>query len=899
MAATSNTSGLFSRPHLRIIALIGLIVPARLRADWRQEWETELRYREMLLADWDRLDWRHKLDLVRRSTSAFWDALWLQQKRLEADVFQDLRYGARMLLTHPGFTAVSVITLALGIGANTAIFTLLDKVLIRPLPVDRPAQLVRFASDPSGTSGVYSYPRYTELRDQNDVLAGLVAFFQGPFSLSDGGQTERVVGQMVSGNYFDVLGARPALGRFFLPEEDRTPGTHPVVVIGHGLWQRRFAADPAVIGQSIGINAYTYTVIGITPSEFSGTTLATVTDVYVPIAMQPRIQAGNGGMLTNPNWGWLRLIGRLKPGVARESAQTAMTALLEHLEPSRPAPPGPPGAKPKGARKGALLLMDGSRGLTDSVKDLSLPLQLLMGVVGFVLLIACANVANLLLARASARRHEISVRLAIGATPARIVRQLLTEGAILALLAGTCGLLVAYWLTGFLLGFQQQMDFVPRTLSGSIDGRVLGFTVALSLLTGLVFTLAPARQSSKTDLVAALKYEGRASVGWTRHFNLRDLLVVSQIALSLIVLIGAALFVKSLRALQAIDPGMEPAKVVTASVSLGLNGYDQARGLQFVADATERVRALAGVESVSFANIPAFSSLFWISGAAIDGYEPQPNERMAFDFNAVAPDYFRTIGTPLVSGREFTPDDRADRPRVVIVNEAAARRYWPGRDPVGRHTSRGDVIGVVRNSREKGLTVDPRPAIYLPLLQSYVPELTLHVRSALDSPSVVAALRREIHAIDPTLPLYNLSTLAGQRNGSLYTERMAAALLTIFGALALILAAVGIYGVLSYSVTERTREIGIRVTQGAQPRDLLKLVVGKGMKLTLLGSVVGTAGALALTRLIQGLLFGVGTSDPLTFTASPLVLAIVALGACWIPARRATRLSPLVALRHE
>ena len=885
-----------SRPHLRIIAIIGLIVPQRVRSDWRQEWETELRYREMLLADWDRLDWRHRLELVRRSLGAFWDALWLQQKRLEADVFQDLRYGVRMLLTHRGFTAVSVVTLALGIGANTAIFSLLDRVLIRRLPVERPGELVMFVSDDRGTAGIYSYPIYTSLRDQNAVLSGLAAYFQGPFSLSHGGATERVIGQVVSGNYFDMLGVRPALGRFFLPEEDRTPGTHPVAVIGHGLWQRRFAADPAIIGTSVTINAYDYTVIGITPAEFTGTTAATVTEVYVPIAMQPRIQPGNGAMFTNPNWGWLRLIGRLKPGLAREPAQTAMADLAAQLTPARPAAPGP---KAKGSQKGALLLVDGGRGHTERVRDLSLPLKLLMGVVGFILLIACANVTNLLLARASARRREISVRLAIGATPGRIVRQLLTEGTIIALLGGVSGLIVAYWLTGFLLGFQQQTEFVPRTLSGAIDLRVLGFTAALSLLAGILFALAPARLSSKTDLVATLKSDGHGTAGWTRRFALRDALVVGQIALSMVVLIGAVLFVKSLRSLQAIDPGMEPAKVVTASLSLGLNGYDQPRGRQCVAAVTERVSALPGVEAVSFANIPAFSSMFWISGATIDGYEPQEGERMAFDFNAVAPDYFRTIGTPLVSGREFGAHDNADAPRVIVVNEAAARRYWPGRDPVGRRTNRGEVIGVVRNSREKGMTVDPRPTIYLPLLQNYTPDLTLHVRSAMDSSSVIAAVRREIQAVDSTLPLYNVGTLAEQRDGALYTERLAAALLTLFGALALVLAAVGIYGVLSYAVTERTREMGIRLTQGAQPRDLFTLVVGKGMVLTITGTTIGVAAAFALTRLVQQLLFGVRVTDPWTYALVPLALAVVAFGACWIPARRATRLSALAALRYE
>ena len=886
----------FSRPHLRLIALIGLIVPRRVRADWRREWETELRYRELLLADWDRLDWRHKLDLVRRSTSAFWDALWLQRNRLEDDMFQDLRYGARMLLTHPGFTASAVITLALGIGANTAIFSLLDRVLFRTLPVERPQELVRVVGDGKGSAGIFSYPHYTALRDQNDMLSGLLASFQAPFSMSDGQQTERVIGEAVSGNYFEVLGVRPALGRFFLAEEDRTPGTHPVVVIGHGLWRRRFAADPGVIGQSIHINAYPYTVVGVTPSEFTGTTLGTVTDVYVPIAMQPRIQAGNGGRLTNPNWGWLRLMGRLKPGTTREQAEAGLLALGVQIMPSRPAPPG---AKAQGGSRSAFLLMDGSRGHTDRVTDLSQPLTLLMGVVGLLLLIACANVANLLLARAAVRRREMSVRLALGATPGRIVRQLLTESTIVAALAGLSGLAVAYWLTGFLLGFQQQTAFVPRTLDGTIDLRTLAFTLALSVVTAVVFTLVPARQSAKTDLVAVLKCQPHGGGRWLRRFTVRDLLVVGQVALSLVVLIGAGLFVKSLRALQAIDPGMEPAKVVTASFSLGLNGYDEARGRQFLAGVTERVAALPGVEAVSVANIVAFSGLFWISGATVDGYEPQPNERMAFDFNAVAPDYFRAIGTPLVSGREFTAQDTADTPRVIIVNEAAARRYWPGTDPIGRRTSRGEVVGVVRNSRERGLTVDPRPTIYLPLLQNYTPDLTVHVRSAIAPETVFASLRREVRGLDPTLPLYNVGTLARQRDGALYAERVAAALLTLFGLLAVTLAAVGLYGVLSYSVTERTREMGIRVAQGAQPRDLLKLVIGKGMLLAAVGCVVGVAAAFALSRLVQQLLFGVRPHDPLTFVAVTLLLAAVAFASCWIPARRVTGLSPMTALRHD
>jgi macrolide transport system ATP-binding/permease protein len=888
----------FIKPHLWLIRFIGVIVPRRFRTRFRQEWEAELEYREELLARWDRLDWRNKLELLWRSLGAFWDALWLQRQRWEDDMMQDLRFGFRMLLKNPGFTFIAVLTLALGIGANTAIFTLLDKVLIRTLPVEQPHQLVTFVRDGGGAPAIFSYPLYADLRDRNEVLSGMVAYSQMPFSLSDGSQSERVIAQIVSGNYFAVLGVRPALGRVFLPEEDRTPGTHPVIVIGHGLWQRRFDADPAVIGKTLSLNGYRYTVVGVAPSEFTGTTRGTVNDVYVPIMMQAQTGPRRNGFLDNRNAGWLQLIGRLKPGVSREQAQAALSILAE--EPGQTSP----GAKGSGISANRIFLMDGSRGHTDRIKDLSLPLKLLMGVVGFVLLIACANVANLLLSRASVRRKEIAVRLAVGAGRWRIVRQLLTESAILSVLGGCGGLLVARWLTGLLLGFQQQTNFVPRAFDGHLDGKALGFTLGVSLLTGIVFGLAPALQASRSDFVAALKEEAPGPGRAARQLSLRNLLVVVQVALSLVVLIGAGLCVKSLRALQAIDPGFEPAKVVTASFDLSQSGYDEPRGRQFIAQLSERVAVLPGVEAVSLAHIVAFSDGFWISGATPEGYQQQPGERLAFDFNPVSSNYFKTIGARLASGREFTTQDTTDAPRVVMINEATARRYWPGQDAVGKRIIRGggqffEVVGVIRDSKEKGLTVDPRPAIYMPLLQSYVPQLTLHVRTATDAQTMLAAVRREFQMLAPTLPIYNLGTLAQQKEGSLYTERLAAALLMLFGLLALSLAAVGIYGVLSYAVTERTREMGIRLALGARPRDLLRLVVGQGMILTLIGLIIGVGASFALTRLMENLLYGVSATDPLTFIVIPLLLAGVALLACWVPARRATRVDPLAALRYE
>jgi len=807
--------------------------------------------------------------------------------------WQDLRYGLRMLLKNPGFTTVAILTLALGIGANTAIFTLLDKVLIRPLPVEQPHQLVTFVEDASGAPGIFSYPLYAEIRDRNDELLGVVAYEQRPFSMSDGNATERVIGQIVSGNYFATLGVRPALGRFFLPEEDRTPNTHPVIVISHGLWRKSFGADPAVIGKTLNLNAYRYTVVGVAPSEFTGTTRGTACDVYVPIMMQARVGARRDGMLDNRNAGWLQLIGRLKPNVTRQQAQAALSTPVDDAARTFSGKDADNIGDPT-----KVFLMDGSRGHTDRVKDLSTPLKLLMGVVGFVLAVACANVANLLLARASKRRKEIAVRLAIGAGRWRIVRQLLTESAILAGLGGGAGLLVAYWFTGLLLRIQQQTNYIPRALDGSLDERALGFTLGLSFVTGIVFGLAPALVASKPDFVAVLKEETHGLERVARRLSLRNLLVVTQVALSLVVLIGAGLLLKSLRSLQAIDPGFDPAKVVTVSFDLGQNGYNEARGRQFIAQLSERVAALPGVETVSFARIVAFSDIPWVGPLIIEGSRPQP-----VNTNAIGPNYFQTLGASIAQGREFTARDTADAPLVVVVNESAARRYWPGQEVVGKRIVRGrqfaEVIGVVRDSKEKGLTADPRPALYTPLLQNYFPELTLHVRTATPSQTLLAAVRREAQSLDPTLPVYNLGTLAQQKDGSLYTERLAAALLTIFGLLALSLAAVGIYGVLSYAVTERTREMGIRLSLGARPRDLLKLVLRQGMILTLIGLVVGVGASFALTRLIAKLLYGVSATDPLTFVVIPILLTGVALLACWIPARRATRVDPLVALRFE
>jgi predicted permease len=887
------------KPHLRLIAILGVIVPRHLRDGWRQEWETEFAYRESQLADWDRLGWRDKLDLFHRSTSAFWDALWLSRTRLEAGMFQDLRYGVRMLVRQPGFTAVALATLALGVGANTAIFSLLDKVVIRALPVEQPGRLATFVTGTDGDPLILSYPAYASLRDRVPLVPSIAAYAYRPFNFAEEGPADRVTGAVVSGNYFSLLGVRPAIGRFFADDEDRTADTHAVLVLGHGLWRRRFASDPAVVGRRVTLNAQPFTVIGVAPPGFTGTTNGMIADVYVPMMMAGTALPGSTGILTRPNWGWLRVIGRLAPGATHAQAQAALAPVLTELNIGRKPAMKKDSANLYGGPP-QVIVTDGRRGYRNEVSSLDLPLQLLMGAVGFVLLIACANVASLLLARAITRRQEVAVRLAAGASRARVIRQLLTEGLLLSGLGGVAGVLVASRLTSFLVEFQQQVSYTPHALDGALDARALAFTLGVTLLTGVAFGLMPARQALSADVVQGLK--GDAAGAGHRGWGLRGLLIVGQVALSVVVLIGAGLCVKSLRALQAIDTGLEPSRVVTASFDLGLNGYDEPRGRRFIDDVSRRVAALPGVEGAALGNIVAFSDRFWISGATIEGYDQAPGERMAFDFNAVGPDYFRTIGVPLAAGREFTSRDTTGGPPVVLINEAMARRYWPGGNAVGGHVDRGsllEVVGVVRNSRVSKVSDEAKPTIYLPLLQNYSADLTLHVRSAADPRSVLARVRQEIQAVDPAVAVYNLQTLEAQKNGALYAERLSAMLLALFGVMALALVAIGLYGMLSYAVAERTREIGIRLALGARRGDLLRLVIRRGLLLTMAGACVGVAASLAAVHTIERLLFGVSPTDPSTFVLVPAVLTAVAVLACWVPARRATRLNPLTALRHQ
>ena len=873
--------------HHRLIGLLGWLVPRSHRAEWRREWHSELRHSESRMAE---------RELLWRSTSAFWDALALRRRRWEADVTQDLRYAVRMLLRQPGFTLVTIVTLALGIGANTAIFSLLDKVIVRALPVEAPGRLATFyaGDDPL----VVSNPSYEALAARATLVPDLAAYLHRPVTLSGAGHTERVIAAIVSGNYFRTLGVHSAVGRVIVEEDDRVPGASAIVVISHGLWRRAFASDPGVIGRRVVVNAQALTVAGVLPSGFSGITRGVSIDVYIPRAMAPIVLPGSKDALTARNWGWLRLIGRLAPGVTTAQADAELQPAFAEFGFGNKLPEKKDrftlGALP------AVRIGDGSRGYAEEVKALERPLQILMGAVALVLLIACANIASLLLARGVARRREIGIRLAAGAGRARIVRQLLTEGVLLASIGGAASVFVATRVAALLVGFQQQVTYIPHSLDAAIDGRALGFTLVVSLLTGVIFGLAPARQALAADVLPALKGDAAGPV--SGRWGTGSLLIVAQTALSVIVLVGAVLCVRSLRAIQAVETGIDSTRVMTASFELGLDGSDQTIGRQFIAELSRRVAAQPGVESVALGTIVPFSDYFWISGARPEGHQPAPGERMAFDFNAIGPGYFRTLGTALVAGREFSASDTREAPPVVIVNEALAKRFWPGQNALGKRIDRGrlaEVVGVVRDSRAKKVTDAAKPTIYLSLLQNYSSNLTIYVRSAADARAVLGGVRAAIHALDPRLAVSNLQTLEAQRNGSLYAERLSAALLSMLGALALALVSIGLYGLLSYAVTQRTREIGIRLALGAQRRDLLRLVIRRGVLLTTIGSIGGLAASFAVVGVVRGVLFGVSPMDPLTYVMAPATLIGVALLACWLPARRAARLSPLTALRHE
>jgi len=938
-----------ARPHLRLIALIGLIVPRRLRADWRREWEAEIGHREALLAAWDRLDARHKLELLRRSASAFRDALWLQPRRLEDEVYQDLRYGFRMLLKHKGFTAVAALSLALGVGANTALFSVVDALLLKMLPVREPERLVLFRSvappefSPGGYNGrsstdpvtgqrqriSFPHQSFVRMREQQSALSDLIAFGSVGLSLNADGQTEVVTGQAVSGNYYAGLGVGAVLGRTITDDDDKASAS-PVAVLSHRYWRQRFGGDAAVMGKQVNLNNVAFTIIGVTPPGFEGTMdVGSTQDVTIPIAWEPQlsVERERSQMYGAGVW-WLRLMGRLRPGATAEQARAQLEntfhqSVIEHRA-ARQARAQAAGGNAIGNLDSKyyprLFLDPGGRGEMGTRQSYAPSLYLLLGVVALVLLIACANIAGLLLARAASRQKEIGVRLALGASRWRLMRQLLTESVLLAAIGGALGVVFALWIKNGLLAVGDWGGNGLRALETRLDYRVLGFTLALSLLTGIVFGLVPAWRATNVDLTPALKDSGRGSSASSRSLLSRGL-VVAQVALSLLLLVGAGLFVRTFLNLQRVDPGFNTRNLLLFRIQPRLLGYSDERLAHLYQQMAERLEAVPGVQKVTFSNSALLAHSSSVEGVYLRGAltaAPDAEGRIKANgpgyINHVRENFLEAMEMPLIAGRTLNPRDDARALKVAVVNQTFARQYFPNENPVGKRFTFDpkkpdeiEIVGLAKDAKYTSQRAEIPPTAYLPWRQNprAMSGATVEVRTAGDPTAFVDAVRQAVREVDGNLPLSNVRTQIEQADQTLAMERLLAKLMTLFGLLAQQLAAVGLFGVMAYAVAQRTREIGVRMALGADRRDVLRMVLRQGMTLTLLGVALGLAAAYVLTGHLESrmglsqMLYGVRLTDPLTYGSAALLLAVVALAACFIPARRATHVDPMIALRHE
>jgi len=802
-------------------------------------------------------------------------------------LFHDLRFGARMLFKNPGFTLIAVVTLALGIGANTAIFSVVNAVLLRALPYPEPGRLVRFWETNPGRGWLEfhaSAPNFVDWRKEQSVCEQLAAYEFNTFNFTGSDEPERVAGLRATANLFSVLGVEPARGRNFLPEEEQSGRNH-VAVLSDGLWRRRFGADPNLIGRQIQLSGESYTIVGVTPPDFQFTQ---GTELWTPLTLAP---AG----ANRPTGHNLSVIGRLKPGVSLAQAQASMDTIARQLEQQYPE-----------SNTGWGVRMN-------TFYDWIVPEQIrrsmlvLFAAVGFVLLISCANVANLLLARASARRPEMAIRAAMGANRWRVVRQLLTESVLLSTLGGLVGSSLAFWCTN-LIKASTALN-IPRLNETRLDVKALGFTFLIALGAGLIFGLAPAWQASRLALNETLKEGGRSGGGKSQR--LRGALVIAEVALALTLLVGAGLMIRSFMRLQNVPLGFAPNHVLTMRLALPTAKYGQgAPRVNFFDQLLQRLRATPGVIDASAINDLPLAGGGWAEEVTLEGRdEAQGGTPLPADVNAVTPRYFHTMGIPLLAGRDFTEQDRGafwfgESPWTLIVNETFARRYWPNENPIGKRfrfggNVFGTVIGVVGDVRYLSLEREAQPAFYVSYGHFSLPALTIVVRASAPPEAMTAALRAQVYALDHDLPVYNIRPMEQIVSNAAGQPRFQTLLLGLFGAAALSLAAIGIYGVMAYAVTQRTHEIGVRMALGARRRDVLRHVLGQGMKLVLMGATLGLAGAFVAARALKSMLFDVSPADPLTFAAVTVFLALVAFAACWIPARRATKVDPLVALRHN
>jgi predicted permease len=838
--------------------------------------------------------------LAKDDSRSAWIYRWIE------DLGKDLRFGVRMLVKNRGFSAIAILSLALGFGLNTTIFTVVNAILLNPLPVRDVGRLVsldnidtktKFTQAHSEKLGM-SFPNYQDFRRQNEVFTDLATWQQIPMTWSGGAEPRQVQGYIVSANYFDVLGLNPVAGRFFLPDEDTKPNSNTVVVLSYALWTNKFGADPNIVGRTMNLNATPYTIIGIAPRGFKGTiSLAPTEQVWIPTSMYAQLLAGFfADNFNDRRFLAMNTFGRLKPGLALPQAEASLKTIASRLETEYP--------KENSGRSVALTSLAEAAVGVNNHEQFALASAMMLGAVGFVLLIACANLANLLLAQAARREREMTVRAALGAGRGRILRQLLTESTLLSLAGAVVGLLLAYWGRGILWSYRPSF-IAQNDVDLALDSHVLLFTLGIALLTGALFGTVPAIKASAPDLADTLKAGGRGnSVGW-RSNPMRSLLVVFETALAMIALIGAGLFIRSQQNAQRIDPGFESEKLFMMAVDVGALHFTEGQAQQFYRAAAERAATAPGVQSATVAsNFPVGGGL----GRTVfpEGQDETTGYRGTLtQLDSITPTFFDTLRIPVLRGRTFTDNDRKDTLKVAIVNEAMAKHFWPNEEALGKRfhffgePDLRQIVAVVANTVVNQIGEDPQPVVYLPMTQGYSPSATVQVRTTGKPEAVIATVRGEVQSLAPNLAITNVQTIHEIMSQALWAPRMGAALLTLFGVLALILAGVGVYGVLSYSVNQQRHEIGIRRALGAQEAHVLRLVVGQGLRLAVVGLVVGLLLAALFTRMLASLLFGVSSTDPWTFLSVTTILALVAVIACYVPARRAIQVDPLVALRYD
>ncbi|MGC1415967.1 MAG: ABC transporter permease [Candidatus Acidiferrum sp.] len=843
--------------------------------------------------------------------------------------FRDFKYSLRTLTRTPGFTAIAILTLALGIGANTAIFTLLDQVLLRLLPVKNPQELVlltmrgrHYGSNWGGNA--ISHPMFRDFAAHNEVFSDMFCRFPFDASLSFNGQAEHVQLELVSGTYFSTLGLNPILGRVFTPEDDKIPDAYPYAVLNYAYWKSRFAGDREVIGKTLTVNNYPYTIVGVLQPGFDGMELGRSPKLFLPIMMEKEVLVGNPtDMLHERRNRWVNAFGRLKPGVTREQAKASLQPFMHSMLEMEVKEKAFAHASPYDREqflKCTIDVLPGSQGRSYTRQALSTPLWVLMATTGLVLLIACANLANLLLVRGSARKKEIAIRLAMGATRPRIIAQLLIESLSLSAFGALAGLALAYWADKALMAAYLPSDSGGLKISTTPDLRILFFTLAVTLITGVLFGLVPALQTTKPNVATTLKDEAAAVVGGG-HGALRKSLVVAQVTLSLLLLIGAGLFTKSLGNLRNLGPGFNPQNLVGFEIDPSYSGYNVARLKAFYPQLLDALSSIPGVQSTGLASLRILEDNEWDSSMTVEGFNPPtPDAHPEPYMNEVSPNYFATMGVPIVNGRDFRPSDTGEvhhrpddpygwNPAVVMINETFAKKYFAGRNPVGMHVGFGEdpgtptdmeIIGVVKDIKYTSLRDEIPPQAFLPYMADrYIGGMTIYVRTVADPTLLMSSIRAKLRDLDPNIPIASMRTTEVQINNSLSTERMIASLSAVFGFLATLLAVIGLYGVMAYTVAQRTREVGIRMALGAAQGSVIWMIMREVLILIAIGVAAGVPASLALTKLVQSQLFGLSPHDPATLALATIALATVACAAGYIPALRASRLDPMKALRYE